>query len=212
VSPLDIVHGRLIFGRRVDRLAAALAARLPRDASLLDVGCGDGSIARAVLDRRPDLSVTGVDVLVRDETAIPVRAYDGTTLPFDDDSFDAVCIVDVLHHTDDPRQVLREAARVSRGVVVIKDHLADGLLARPTLRLMDWIGNARYGVRLPYNYLTSDDWRRHFDRLGLSVRSWDTRLGLYPPPLSLAFGRGLHVLAVVDPGRRTVAAGADQAR
>jgi SAM-dependent methyltransferase len=199
VSALDVLHGRLIFGRRVDRLAETLAARLPADASVLDVGCGDGSIARAVVDRRPDVSITGVDVLVRDDTSIPVRAYDGSTLPFEDRSFDAVSLVDVLHHTDDPQRVLREAARVSRGVVLIKDHLADGALAEPTLRLMDWIGNARHGVRLPYNYLTADDWNRHFEDAGLAVRSWDSRLDLYPPPLSLAFGRRLHVLTVVEP-------------
>jgi SAM-dependent methyltransferase len=199
VSTLDVLHGRLVFGRRVDRLADALAARLPADASVLDVGCGDGSIARAVLDRRPDLSITGVDVLVRDDTSIPVRGYDGTTLPFGDHAFDAVSLVDVLHHTDDPGRVLQEAARVSGGVVLIKDHLADSVLARPTLRLMDWIGNARHGVRLPYNYLTADEWDRHFDAAGLAVSSWETRLDLYPPPLSFAFGRRLHVLAVVEP-------------
>jgi SAM-dependent methyltransferase len=212
MSPLDVIHGRLVFGRRVHRLAEALASRLPPNATLLDVGCGDGSIARAVVDRRPDLTITGVDVLVREETSIPVLAYDGSTLPFDDRAFDAVSLVDVLHHTDDPQRVLREAARVSDGVILIKDHLADGVLAEPTLRLMDWIGNARHGVRLPYNYLTADDWDRHFGDAGLAVRSWDTRLGLYPPPLSLAFGRGLHVLAVVEPARRPTDAGAGPAR
>jgi hypothetical protein len=43
VSLLDVLHGRLIFGRRVDRLADAVAARLPPNATVLDIGCGDGS-------------------------------------------------------------------------------------------------------------------------------------------------------------------------
>jgi hypothetical protein len=43
VSLLDVLHGRLIFGRRVDRLSDAVAARLPPNATVLDIGCGDGS-------------------------------------------------------------------------------------------------------------------------------------------------------------------------
>ena len=191
---LDVLHGQLIFERRVDRLADALASRLPADATVLDIGCGDGSIAHAVLERRPDLSITGVDVLVRPATRIPVIDYDGSTLPFPDDCFDAVSLVDVVHHTDDPQRLLSEAARVSRDLVLIKDHVAEGFLAEPTLKLMDWIGNARHGVRLPYNYLTRANWHQHFGRAGLTVRGWDTDLPLYPRPISAVFGRNLHVL------------------
>jgi ubiquinone/menaquinone biosynthesis C-methylase UbiE len=199
VNPLDLLHGRLIFGRRVHRLAETLAARLPTDATMLDIGCGDGSIAHAMLQRRPDLSITGVDVLVRPETRIPVVGYDGSTLPFADDSFDAVCLVDVVHHADDAQRLLGEAARVSRDRVLIKDHVADGVFARPTLRVMDWVGNARHGVRLPYNYLTRAEWLDHIGRLGATVRTWDTDLSLYPPPLSAVFGRSLHVVIDLEP-------------
>jgi SAM-dependent methyltransferase len=199
VSVLDLLHGRLIFGRRVHRLADVLVSCVPPDATVLDIGCGDGSIAHAMLQRRPDLSITGVDVLVRPETRIPVIGYDGSTLPFADDSFDAVCLVDVVHHADDPQQLLGEAARVSRDRVLIKDHVADGVLARPTLRVMDWVGNARHGVRLPYNYLTCAEWLDHIGRSGASVRTWDTDLSLYPPPLSAIFGRELHVVIDLEP-------------
>ena len=44
--------------------------------------------------------------------------------------------VDVLLHTLDPMILLREAIRVARQTVVIKDHTLDGLLAGPTLRAM----------------------------------------------------------------------------
>jgi SAM-dependent methyltransferase len=194
VSLVALVHGRWIFSRRVDRLADVLTMHLPDGASVLDIGCGDGSIARAVLDRRPDLAITGVDVLVRRATHIPVIEYDGARLPFEDNSFDAACLVDVVHHADDAERLLAEAARVSRDRVLIKDHLADGHLARPTLRLMDWIGNARHGVRLPYNYLGRADWHERFAAVGLTVQSWTTAVGLYPPPWSAVFGRELHVL------------------
>lgn len=190
---LNAVHGALIFGRRVAALADALAAAIPAGPGrVLDLGCGDGQVAVALMQRRPELSVEGVDVLVRPVTHIPVTPYDGQTLPFADQNFDHVTIVDVLHHTDDPAAVLTEAARVSRQSVVIKDHLREGLLAGPTLRLMDWVGNRGHDVRLPYNYLDAGQWAAAFDRAGLAEAQSREKLGLYPAPLSWAFERRLH--------------------
>jgi ubiquinone/menaquinone biosynthesis C-methylase UbiE len=200
VSLTGAVHSRVIFDGRVTRLAELLSPLLPSSGSLLDVGCGDGSVAAAVVARRPDLRVRGVDVLVRPSTRIPVAQFDGTRLPFPDRSFDAVTFVDVLHHTDDPAALLAEAARVSRGAVVVKDHVVSGVLARPTLRLMDRVGNAHHGVRLPYNYLTESQWRALLARVGLEVGTWTGDLRLYPVPLRWWFDRRLHVVFTARPG------------
>ena len=99
---LGAVHGKMVFDRRIRRLAEAIAERLPRDARVLDVGCGSGDLAALVMQLRPDVTIEGIDVLVRPETAIPVHSYDGDHIPFDDDTFDAAIVIDVLHHTDDP--------------------------------------------------------------------------------------------------------------
>ncbi len=77
--------------------------------------------------------------------------------------------IDVLHHTEDPLKLLREALRVARKGIIIKDHMVKGFLAWPTLRAVDWVGNAPYGVVLPYNYLSEDEWQSAFKTLGLKV-------------------------------------------
>ena len=42
---------------------------------------------------------------------------------------------DVLHHTSEPKVLLREAMRVARETILVKDHTCDGLFAGATLRL-----------------------------------------------------------------------------
>lgn len=188
-----------VFTRRIEVLSSHLADLMPRDAAVLDVGAGDGLLARRLMERRPDLRVHGVDVLVRPETCIPVREFDGTTLPFADRSVDAVMLVDVVHHAANQPALLREVARVARAAVVIKDHFARGLLAHTTLRFMDWVGNARYGVSLPYAYWTPARWDDELRSVGLRVVEQRERLGLYPWPANLLFERGLHFIAVLEP-------------
>ena len=120
------------------------------------------------------------------------RASTEPAYRLDDDAVDYALMVDVLHHTDDPTILLREAARVSRRGVVVKDHDVVGLAARPTLRFMDWVGNAHHGVVLPYNYWTPGQWKAAFEALGLRQHGRTSDIPLYPFPASLMFGRRLH--------------------
>jgi len=204
VNPLEHVHGRYVASRRARVIAMRLAKFVPTGASVLDVGCGDGEIAWLLQQRRPDVTVRGVDVLVRERTHVPVEQFDGRTLPFADGAFDAVTFVDVLHHCEWPVELLGEARRVARRAVIVKDHALRGFGARQTLRFMDGIGNRRYGVVLPYNYLRPDQWADAFARLDLTVGHIEERLGLYPWPFSLAFDRRLHFIArlVPNPSRK----------
>ena len=201
---LGDMHGRLVMSRRVRVLSACLKDRIPYGASVLDVGSGDGAIARTITDARPDITIEGVDVLIRPETAIRTTQYDGIHLPFADNSFDVIMLVDVLHHTTDPGAVLREVSRVARARVLIKDHQTDRWGSVPTLRFMDWVGNAPHGVALPYNYLSKKQWLELFAESELNVTEWREDPGLYPWAVSWLFGGSLHALIVLAPGLHAV--------
>jgi len=104
-----------------------------------------------------------------------VETFDGKSIPYGKDSFDVVMLIDVIHHADQPITLLRDAARVARQAILIKDHLVEGTFAYLTLQLMDWIGNARHGVSLPYNYWTLAKWHHvlgiELEALSISGRS-----------------------------------------
>lgn len=193
-------HDKVIFRRRTEVLASWLVDLFPAEATrLLDVGSGDGTIAALVRDRRPGTEVEGVDVLIRPRTLIPVQAFDGRTLPFSDGEVDVVTLIDVLHHVDDPDELLGECLRVSRHGVIIKDHFRQGPLAHRRLALMDWVGNRGHGVRLPYGYLSPQEWTELYGRLGTRIERVETSLGLYPAPVRPLFEDGLHFVARLAP-------------
>jgi SAM-dependent methyltransferase len=195
VRLLERLHDRSVHPRRVRILSAILAAHLPPEATVLDVGCGDGLLAHLIGQRRPDIRLVGIDIAARPRCHIPVAEFDGRTIPYSDGSFQTALMVDVLHHTDDPAALLAEARRVARGGVLVKDHLSDAFLAGPTLRFMYWVSNAHHGVALPYNYWRQREWHDAFILLGLKTVAWQKELGLYPWPASLIFDRSLHFVA-----------------
>jgi len=202
---IESVHGQYVHKRRTSVLSGWCSRLIPFDSEVLDVGCGDGRLARLIADMRPDISICGIDVRQRKDSAMPVETFDGKSIPYGDGSFDVVMFVDVIHHADQPMTLLREAARVARQAILIKDHLVEGTLAYLTLQLMDWVGNARHGVSLPYNYWTLARWHEVFDKLRLNITFWESDLRLYPFPADLILGRSLHFIALLGtPGQGEV--------
>lgn len=188
-------HNHLVRSRRVETLASWFGQLAPNGSRILDVGCGDGSLCAILSSKRPDLKLVGIDVLPRKRSHIPVTLFDGSQIPFEQNSFDAVLLSDVLHHTDDPVVLLREAWRVTSQWVLLKDVSCKGFAAAQRLRFMDWVGNARFGVALPYNFWVEEEWREAWQRVGLQPEELVTRLGLYPRPADWIFGAQLHFVA-----------------
>lgn len=88
---------------------------LPAAGDVLEVGSGDGKILRTLAEQRPALRLFGCDIRAWDSPDPRVTFCTMTRdIPFPDASFDAVLVVDVLEHVDDPEHLIAEIARVLR--------------------------------------------------------------------------------------------------
>ncbi|HET6811582.1 MAG TPA: class I SAM-dependent methyltransferase [Acidimicrobiales bacterium] len=97
-----------VHGPVVERLIAEGVVRV------LDVGSGIGRFASAVGSRIQWLGVDESRRQLADCPHRPVIRADAMQLPLADESVDAVVLLWMLYHLDDPRLALSEAARVVR--------------------------------------------------------------------------------------------------
>ena len=193
------LHRNIALNRRVQVLSREIAALLPDNCTVLDVGCGSGEIAQAIVAQRENLSLRGIDVLVRPDCAVEISHYDGITLPEPDNSYDFVTIIDVLHHTADPMVLMREACRVARRGVIIKDHNCNSKIRRAIMTVTDTLGNWQFGVPLLFNFWPTARWQNAWSELGVTRQYYSTEIGLYPPIRGCIFAKDMDFIAMLSP-------------
>ncbi|MCK0146100.1 class I SAM-dependent methyltransferase [Arenibacter sp. F26102] len=191
------LHNKYVFLRRIDVLSNQIAAQIPDNIRVLDIGCGDGTISKLILDKKKNITIEGLDVFSRESCAIPFKIFDGKTIPHANNEFDATLFVDVLHHTTNIKELIVEASRVSRKYIIIKDHHYNNALDFGILKFMDWIGNAPHGVKVIYNFKNLDFWKATFNDLGIEIETLNCKIPIYPFPFNLIFGRDLHFITVL---------------
>ncbi|WP_343575369.1 methyltransferase domain-containing protein [Mycobacterium sp.] len=147
-------HESVLRGHRVrtaENSARYLLPYLRPGSSLLDVGCGPGTITVDLAARIAPGHVTAVEItassldLARAEAQAHGRSNiefvtsDVHALVFPDDTFDVVHAHQVLQHVADPVQALREMRRVCKpgGVVAARDADYAGFIWHPQLPALD---------------------------------------------------------------------------
>ncbi len=128
--------------RTAEKSAAFFLPYLKQGMSLLDCGCGPGTITIGIAEAVAPGRVVGIDLYEpRLEQARALAAERGANnlsfqvasvfeLPFEDDTFDAAFENAMLEHVDDPEKAAREIHRVVRpgGVFGARDSDHDGRL------------------------------------------------------------------------------------
>lgn len=157
----------------------AVAPHVAAGARVLDVGAWDCRLGAALRDRH-GARVVCTDVVDKNRTDVELRIMRGTTLPVgDDERFDVVTLLYVLHHAADDRAVLREARRVLApgGVVLVGEDRVETVAERfRTVAFHVWL--------LMFTFM---GWKGRFRRQA----AWRARFA----------GEGLAVRAVIELGR-----------
>jgi Methylase involved in ubiquinone/menaquinone biosynthesis len=140
--------------RTAENSAAYLLPHLAAGMTVLDIGCGPGTITADLAALVAPGTVTAVELtadaleLARAEARargrdnIEFAVADAHELTFPDDGFDVVHAHQVLQHLGDPVQALREMRRVCRpgGVVAVRDCDYGGFTWYPELpELAEWM-------------------------------------------------------------------------
>jgi SAM-dependent methyltransferase len=149
--------------RTAENSAAYLLPSLLPGMSLLDVGCGPGTLTADLADRVRPGRVTAIEPIptalapAREEAAGRGTANarfavgDVHALGFADGAFDVVHAHQVLHHVADPVRALREMRRVCRpgGVVAARDTDFAAYAWYPRVPgLDDWLAGFRRLIRV----------------------------------------------------------------
>lgn len=180
------------------QLVEYIARTLPETGpcQLLDVGAGDGYLSAFIAESRPQTTVVGIDTVIRNHIhpKVSLIRFDGVRIPFPDRSFDIALACNVLHHAEAPFELFDDMLRVTRRLVVIKDHVAETRLQHFQLRVLDQLGNRRFGVDASGAYLSWREWQslfRHHRILEVLVAD---RLRMRRGLMAGLFGNQLEVL------------------
>ncbi len=108
--------GPFIYPRKVRKSLCNFLIPLSNHAPVLDLGAGTGIMSEFAYACRDDLQFTAVDpaegMLKFSAEYIETHKAHAETLPFEEDSFEAILIGEALHHFNDVDMSLQEIVRV----------------------------------------------------------------------------------------------------
>ncbi len=152
---------------RAESFVGIFENHLTPGSEVLDIGGGWGFYAEPLEKRGHSLTV--LDVVKPSFQKAPVIIYPGGKMPFEDKTFDTSLMVTMLHHTPDPESILREAARVTRGRVIVIEDIYNGPIDRVWTILRDQIYNFEFFGH-PCQFRDAEGWKEMFSRCGLMLK------------------------------------------
>ncbi len=145
---------------------AWIAAHLRPEDEILELGSGMGSVIQILRDRGHRVAAFDVrDTSVRDD--LSPALYDGMRLPIRDRDCDICLLSTVLHHCANPDQVLAEALRTAKKVIIIED-VYDTPWQRRLTHWLDSLLNWEFHTH-PHSNRSDAEWKASFNRHGAAL-------------------------------------------
>lgn len=159
-----------MYLQRAYQIVPRLERFINKNDTVLDIGCGTGFISKTLKKRR-GCKITLVDVAYNamcDE--FPVIIYDGKKLPFKENEFSEVLLIACLHHCKNPMQILDEAARVAKKIIIMEDVFTDWF-SRSITFISDCLVN--FEIHSPFTNHTTEGWLKIFKKKNLKVENME---------------------------------------
>lgn len=145
---------------RTDSILASFASIIQPRSRILDIGAGKGWLAEEMV-RQFDARVTLVDIAKYNQSGLPLTVCDSRALAFANRSFDYALLSFVLHHSQNPDTILREALRVAYQVIVIENDV-QGIVRQWLTRIVDSYPALRFGTPPCYITQSKEAWMKSF--------------------------------------------------
>ena len=124
----NIIVRKIFFGRLNTAVDLGRDALSATDASVLDLGCGEGVLIKKIEETHPNIKVFGSDIepnieLLKKSVKAEISVADINDLPYPDKQFNAIFCLDVLEHIRDLQKPAIEIARILKdeGVLIISE-------------------------------------------------------------------------------------------
>jgi len=151
---------------RAGDLAQMVSPYLNKDELILDIGPASCTVTETLIKQGLKVFPADIENFSIVDAVLPT-IYDGHKLPFKDNQFGTSLILFVLHHTPDPAEVLVEAKRVSKRILVFED-----IVTSPTHKsltaALDSLVNLEFFDQ-PHTNKSDQEWRSLFGESGLKV-------------------------------------------
>ena len=149
---------------RAKKIAEEILPCLTGAKTILDFGCGNMLICKYIFEKsNKKIKITGLDVIDLNMTDLNHVLYDGKKIPFKDKQFDVVIAIFALHHTDNPKEMLKECIRVARSKVILAEDIYQNRIEEIITKGADRIINHfALSQDIQSNFLSINEWKEEF--------------------------------------------------
>lgn len=119
------------YKKHVDRIKKWVT-----ESRILDIGAGDGVITYKL--RAKGIDNEHMAVHLAQTIGVDVIYGSAYALPFPNDSFEAVTMIDVIEHLDEPEKAIAEARRVAPVIYIATPERQPGQRVRDKFHVQEW--------------------------------------------------------------------------
>jgi SAM-dependent methyltransferase len=127
-----------VMERRSTKIIAHIGDWLPDSSPVLDLGSGTGHLS-ARLERELGIEMVPADVSDIHVTGRKPVLIDEGPLPFTTNTYAGTLMIFMLHYPTDPVGLLMQAARVTRGPIILVQSVYSGRIGYWWLRLREFV-------------------------------------------------------------------------